>query len=79
MAPGSAPPASAMPGPNRARTRASGSSSRQASTTAREPMCFSSQITAVMPSAAYPANASAGCSSRSGRADVAHGAMVGGR
>jgi hypothetical protein len=42
-------------------------------------MCFSSQITRATPSARYAANASAGCSSRSGRAEVATGAIVGGR
>jgi len=42
-------------------------------------MCFSSQITLVTPAARYAVNASSGYSRTSGRADVATGAMVGGR
>ena len=42
-------------------------------------MCFSSQITVGTPSARNPANASSGCSSTSGRFDVAVGDIAGGR
>ena len=47
--------------------------SRQTMTIAREPMCFSSQITCGTPSERYSANALSGCSSRSGRVEVAVG------
>jgi len=42
-------------------------------------MCFSSQVTSGTPLERYSANACSGCSSRSGRFDVAVGAIVGGR
>lgn len=47
------------PTPNRSRAAAA---SRQTSTTARDPMCFSSHTTLLTPSARYCAKASAGCS-----------------
>ncbi len=49
------------------------SSSRQTTTTAREPMCFSSQMTRATPSWRYSASASAGCSRRPGSALVGAG------
>ena len=53
--------------------------SRQTTAIAREPMCFSSQTTCATPAVRNSANASAGCSSASGRCEVAVGAIVGGR
>ena len=53
--------------------------SRQTTTTARDPMCFSSHTTRSTPAARKAANASWGCSSSPSRSDVAVGDMVGGR
>ena len=52
---------------------------RHTITIARDPMCFSSQITDGIPSERKDANASAGCSSKVPTSVVAVGAMVGGR
>ena len=47
--------------------------------TAREPMCFSSQMTFDTPLCRKYSNASTGCSSRPGCFDVSDGDIVGGR
>lgn len=49
-------------GPSTPKRPRAASASRQTRATAREPMCFSSHTTRSTPSAAYCANASAGCS-----------------
>jgi hypothetical protein len=68
-----------MPSPDDPNRLRAASSSRQTTTTAREPMCFSSQTTVGTPWLRKYENASAGCSSIPGRAVVSDGDIVGGR
>ena len=67
-----------MPGETPKRAAAS-PSDRHTSTTARDPMCFSSHTTSRTPASAYAAKACAGCSSNSPPGAVVTGDMVGGR
>ncbi len=69
----------AAPGPSMPKRAGPTPSSRVTSSTAREPMCFSSHTTDATPSPAKCANASAGCSNRPSCAVVSVGAIVGGR
>ncbi len=70
---------SAPVGPAVPKRAVAAAASAQTRATAREPMCFSSHTTRSTPSAAYCANASAGCSRKPSSREVAVGAMVGGR
>ncbi len=53
--------------------------SRQTTSVARLPMCFSSQTTSPTPALAKWANASSGCSRIPSRREAAQGLIVGGR
>ena len=63
-------PSASAGAPNRARAA---SRSRQTRATARDPMCFSSQITCATPSDRYAAKACSGCSSSVPELEVATG------
>jgi len=67
------------PTPDAPKRRRAAASSRHSTTTAREPMCFSSHTRRVTPSRRNASNASAWCSSKPSRVVVAGGDMVGGR